>query len=204
MGRELTTTVKCGDDQGKVKVLLESSEILTRGEIRRKFPFGAMKSLGVKGGWLHFQCDGEPVAILLNDAAGAWLARISNPPSRVSKLRIKPGMRVHLTGDVEDGVAEELSAAGATILPKQAAGTDVVLLFLRDALGLQTLPKLTPKLSDPGAIWVLWPKGAGAPVKHEQVVTVARKAGLVQTISVGFSARFTGLRLVRPAKQATS
>lgn len=200
MGRETTTTVKTAGDQVTAKVLLETSEIICRGELKRKFSFAAMKNLKSVDGWLKFKCDGEVVAIHLDDAADAWLKRIKNPPSRAAKLRVKPGDSVLLLGAVEDDVQTELTAAGAKIAAKLSDRPSVVLCFIEATAELKKLASIEKSVTDGGAVWVLWPKGADAAVRHEDVVSAGRACGLNQTISIGFSPRFTGLRLVRGKK----
>lgn len=197
MGRETTTTVKTSTATAIAKVLLETNEIICRGELKRKFPFGAMKGLKSLGGWLKFKCDGEDVSIHLDEAADAWLKRIKNPPSRAAKLRVKSGDSVLLLGAVEDDVKPELTAVGAKIVAKLSDRPSVVLLFIEAGAELRKLSSIEKSLADGGALWVLWPKGADAAVRHEDVAAAGRACGLNQTISIGFSPKFTGLRLVR-------
>lgn len=200
MGRETTTTVKTSTATATAKVLLETNEIICRGELKRRFPFAAMKNLKSIDGWLKFRCEGDEVAIQLDDAADAWLKRIKNPPSRVAKLRVKAGDSVLLLGAVEDDVRPELTAAGAKIVAKLSNRPSVVLYFIEATSALKKLSSIEESLADGGAVWVLWPKGADAGVRHEDVASAGRACGLNQTISIGFSAKFTGLRLVRAKK----
>ena len=49
-----------------------------------------------------------------------------------------------------------------------------------------------------GAIWVVAPKGKGAPLKDTEIMAAARSAGLVDTKVVSFSDSQTALKLVIP------
>jgi hypothetical protein len=200
MGREVMTIVKTSSATATAEVLLESNEIICRGELKLKFSFSAMKSLKSVDGWLKFKCDGEDVAIHLEDAADAWLKRIKNPPSRATKLRVKKDDSVLLLGAIEDDVKPELTAARAKIVAKLSDRPSVVLYFIETLVELKKLSSIEKSLADGGAVWVLWPKGADVAVRHEDVVSAGRACGLNQTISIGFSPRFTGLRLVRAKK----
>lgn len=197
MGRETTTTVKTSTATATAKVLLETSEVICRGELKRKFPFAAMKNLKSLDGWLKFKCDGEEVSIHLHESADAWLKRIKNPPSRVAKLRVKAGDSVLLLGSVDEDVNLELIAARANVAAKLSDRPRVVLYFIESTAALKKLASIEKSLAAGGAVWVLWPKGADAAVRHGDVVNAGRACGLNQTISIGFSPKFTGLRLVR-------
>lgn len=201
MGKELVTTVAIDGKAHTCKVLLESVGIICRAPVSRTFTLGDLRSLAVAKGRLTFTADGEKVGIALGSAAEAWLDAIRNPRSRVDKLGVKQGMKVVVLGDAELGAAEEVEAAtGEPVGKRLKAGTDLVLLFADEAADLSRLAGVPKALGPKGAVWVLWPKGR-RDFAHEHVVAAGKDAGLVQTKSMGFSERLTGLRLTRPASK---
>ena len=201
MGKELVTTVAIDGKEHNCKVLLESAGIICRAPISRTFALGELRALAVAKGRLTFTADGEKVSITLGDAAETWHEAIRNPRSRVDKLGVKQGMQVVVLGDAEAGAAEEVEAAtGVAVGKRLKAGTDLVLLFAEETADLSRLAGVPKALGPKGAVWVLWPKGR-RDFAHEHVVAAGKEAGLVQTKSMGFSERLTGLRLTRPASK---
>jgi hypothetical protein len=201
MGKELNTTIKCGREKATCKVMLETSQIIVRGDIKRRFPLASLRKLAARGGWLEFESAGERVSIKLDGDAAAWIDRIKNPPSRTQKLRLAAGMKACVLGVAEAGVVDEIAkATGRKPVRALVDNTDVVMLFAELVADLRRLREIERRLSPKGATWVLWPKGGGE-LRHESVVEAAAAVGLEQTISIGFSERLTGLRLSRPAKK---
>ncbi|MFZ4574760.1 MAG: DUF3052 family protein [Phycisphaerales bacterium] len=200
MGKELVTTVEIDGEQWECKVLLESSGIICRAPVRRTFALSELATLKAVGGRLEFMAGRERVAILLGADAAKWFAAIKSPRTRVQKLGVRAGMKVvALGGAEEDALGEIAEATGTAVGKRLVAGCDLVLLFAEEPDQLERLTKVRDLLSPKGAVWVLWPK-ARKDFAHEHVVAAASGAGLVQTKSMGFSERLTGLRLTRPAR----
>lgn len=62
MGREAITRVEIGGEAGDVLALLESTELILRGDIRRRFPRDRLVNVHVDGSALCFTCNGESVS----------------------------------------------------------------------------------------------------------------------------------------------
>lgn len=204
MGREITTTVTVEGQEAQCRVLLECSEIILRGAIKRKFPREGIKNAKIREGWLKFECNNEIIAIQIGNGASAWLDAIKNPRTRIQKLGISSGMKISVLGKADkNAIAEITSEVGKVPSRRIANGADIVLYFTEELTELSRLREIGPKLADRGAVWLLWPKGR-KDYRHEDVMTVARSAGLTQTKSMSFSETLTGLRLVRPATNRKS
>src|SRR5262245_9311232 len=80
------------------RVLLETSEIIFRGERRVVVPFAAIRSARAAGGVLRIVTDEGRVAFERGPLAEKWLARIRNPKSVIDKLGVKPGQVVSVLG----------------------------------------------------------------------------------------------------------
>lgn len=200
MGKEADTRIRVGSRSAPGRVLLESGEVIIRGDLARRCPFAALKEIAASKGVLRFKHEGVSVAIELGDGAEKWLKAIKNPRTRVQKLGVAPGMKVVVVGSAETDVIVEIEAAtGSAPARRLSKGADLVLLFAQEVEDLDQLGEVEPRLAEKGAAWVLWPKGR-KDFAHEDVVSAAKRAGLVQTRSMGFSEENTGLRLARPAK----
>lgn len=199
MGAEVVAMVRVGGRRAECRVLLETREIIVRGELARKFPFEAIDGLAAREGWLEFESGGVPAGIELGAKAAEWLEAIRNPRTRIQKLGVDVGMKVCVLGRAEGDAVAELSAClGSAPARRLGKDVDVVLLFAAEREELARLGEIEPALAAGGAVWVLWPKGR-KDFAHEDVVAGAKRAGLTQTRSMGFSGVLTGLRLVRPA-----
>jgi len=72
MGNEAKCKVRFGKQQSEGKALLETTEIIFRGDFRLKIPFAAIKSVKATGGELRVQAP-EGLAIFhLGAAAEKW------------------------------------------------------------------------------------------------------------------------------------
>src|SRR5438552_15534057 len=101
MGNEATCKVRFGKRQSEGKALLETSEILFRGDFRLKIPFSTVKSAKAVDGELRLQTAEGLAVFHLGAAAEKWCDKILHPKSRMEKLGVKPGARVSLLGEFE-------------------------------------------------------------------------------------------------------
>src|SRR6266705_3605617 len=109
MGNEVTCHVQFGKQQSEGKALLETSEILFRGEFRLKIPFSTIKSAKAVDGELHLQTAEGLTGFHLGSAAEKWRDKILHPKSRIEKLGVKPGARVSLLGEFETEFRREVA-----------------------------------------------------------------------------------------------
>src|SRR5213593_5016320 len=108
MGNEASCTIQFGKQRSEGKALLETSEVLFRGDFRLKIPFSAVKSAKVVDGELRLQTAEGLAVFHLGAAAEKWCDKILHPKSRMEKLGVKPGARVSLLGDLDTGFLTEI------------------------------------------------------------------------------------------------
>ena len=117
----------------------------------------------------------------------------------LDKLGIRPGMRVALI-DIDDPEIRRLIAERTTDMtegePKPE--TDVVLFGAEAPTDLELLPILASRIRPNGAIWVVSRKGKAATLRYEEILDVAKEAGLIDNKVAAFSATHTALRFVIP------
>jgi len=185
MGQEIKCRVDFGKNSSNGKALLETSELIFRGDFRLKIPFPSIRAMAVSAGKLAVQFDDGSAVFHLGAAADKWAARIRNPPSRLDKLGVKPGTKVKLIGRHDPDFRRELSGRDAAITRSKP---DLVFLAIAAKDELVELA-----YHSEGAIWVLYPKGVAA-ITQNDVISAGRAAGLVDIKVCAFSATHTALK----------
>src|SRR5512142_2290549 len=119
--------------------------------------------------------------------------------SLMDKLGVKPLSRVSVLGVDDQAFWQQLIARGAdAIIGRPRIESDLI-FFAADSLeALQILDRLKDYLTPNGAIWVVSLKGKAAKIKDTDVISAAKRSGLVDNKVVSFSETHTALRLVIP------
>jgi hypothetical protein len=185
MGQEIKCRVDFSGESSEGEALLETSEIIFRGAFRLKIPFKSIAVLEASNGKLSVQYPDGRAVFHIGKAADKWAEKIRNPPSRLDKLGVKSGTKVHLIGRPDGEFRRELTAHGAIISPKTP---DLVFLSIQEKDQLVELAYLrqTP-------VWIIYPKGVQA-VTEGDVIAAGRAASFIDTKVCGFSATHTALR----------
>jgi hypothetical protein len=185
MGQEAKCRVEFEGKSSLGKALLETNELIFRGDFRLKILHRAISTMEARDGRLNVVFDGGRAVFHLGDAAEKWAARIRNPPSRLDKLGVKPGMRVRLIGRFEPAFADEIKTRGALVVRSKAE-----LTFL--AAGTKDQLVELAYLTD-GPVWVVYPKGVKT-ITENDVIAAGRAIGMVDVKVASFSAEQTALK----------
>lgn len=198
MGQEATCTLRIENKVSRGTALLESTELIFRGDVRRVIPFCEMKGVKAADGELRFQCREGLVRLELGPQAEKWAHKILHPPSLLDKLGVKPGMAVSVLGIHEKEFAAQLGIREAR-LAKEKPQKDSELIFLaaEQAQDLNQLPALEKFLKSAGAVWVVYPKGRKE-ITEAGVLAAGKSAGFVDVKVCSFSATHTALKFVIP------
>src|SRR5258707_15343026 len=86
MGQEVVCTARWGGKSARGKALLETAEIIFRGDERKKIPFSAIRLMEAKDGELRLRTDEGLVVFELGERAEKWRGEISDSKSGVGKL----------------------------------------------------------------------------------------------------------------------
>ena len=201
MGNEATCKVQFGKQRSEGKALLETSEILFRGDFRLKIPFSTIKSAKAVDGELRLQT-AEGLAIFhVGAAAEKWCEKILHPKSRIEKLGVKPGARVSLLGEFEPEFHAELGELTKSVSNEKIAADSDWIFFAADSRkDLSALAKISKSLKGAAALWVIYPKGQKH-ISENDVLAAGRKAGLKDVKVVGFSSTHTALKFVIPVSE---
>ena len=180
------------------KALLETNEIVFRGEPRLKIPLATLSSVVARSGQLHLQWSGNSAIFELGDHAAKWAHAILHPRSTTDKLGIKAGTRIsaiHMPDDKAMADARQAAAAYADAKPLRSS--DTIFLGAPTTSELAAIPKLLTSLVPNGMLWIVYPKGRKE-ITELQVLEAGRSAGLVDVKVVSYSATHTALKFVRP------
>jgi hypothetical protein len=198
MGNELNCTARFGKEVSEGKALLETSEILFRGEFRLKIPFASIKLAKAVDGELRLQTANGLAVFELGPAAEKWREKILHPKSRIEKLGVKTGAKVSMVGNFEAELFEELRDLETSVTKnKVAADSDAVFFAADSQKGLSQVAKLAKSVKGAAALWIVYPKGQKS-ITENDVIAAGRKTGLMDVKVVGFSSTHTALKFVIP------
>jgi hypothetical protein len=199
MGQEARCRARVGERVVEVKALLESEELILRGEHRARLPFSGLDGVEAADGRLTLHRDGEAIVLELGASAERWAAKIRNPPTLLDKLGVKAGQRIATVGLTDLDLLAKLRATATVTEYRPAADADLDLVFVQvdrlDDLG--ALAVLREAIAQDGAVWVLHPKGR-PDLKDTDVMAAGKAAGLVDNKVARVSERLSALRFVIP------
>jgi hypothetical protein len=198
MGNESACTLRY---EGKIfsgKALLETEELLFRGETRLKIPFLSIVALQARDGELHVRTKEGLAVFEIGPSAEKWREKIANPKTLVEKLGVKSSEVVSLMGKFPSDFLVSLKKHGATVLHDKIT-KDVPWYFLavesrKDLLRVKTIAN---SLQGARALWIVYPKGQTS-ITETDVRSTSLRAGLTDIQVARFSATHTALKFVIP------
>jgi len=198
MGREALCRAKFGGKASEGKALLETDDVIFRGDFRVKAPLRDITSVRAKDGALTLVWPEGTLTLALGKAAEAWAKAITNPKTVMEKLGVKPGLEVAVVGRFETSFrAEVMDALGVKPRVKPAPGCDLVLVLVAHPGDEEKIADLVPAIAPAGAIWAIYPKGR-RDVSEDTVRAAAHAAGLVDTKVARVSDKLGALKVVIP------
>lgn len=198
MGYEAACTLKYDGKSATGQAHLEHKDLLFRGAFRLSIPIADITSARAEGDKLHVTFKRGPAVFTIGAApAEKWARRISNPPTRLDKLGVKPGMSVLCLSLRDNDFVEELCARGAEVSARRRTGADLIFYGAPDRGALDNLAGLVSSLKPDGALWVVRPKGVKT-ITESEVMAAGKSAGLVDVKVVSFSDTQTAEKFVIP------
>jgi hypothetical protein len=186
MGLEAESMLETEGRTHRVKALLESHELILRGDFKRTFKISDLTAVAASEGVLRFVHDGTDYTLHLLRPE-TWAKKLTTPPpSLASKLGISPDKPAFVIGAVDD---EALQAAlDGNVVGDQGRAAQIIVVAER--------PDDLPAAADL-PVWVIYPKGAKSPLPESDVRSLMRAAGWADTKTCSVSARLTALRFNR-------
>jgi hypothetical protein len=206
MGLEATCAAVLDGEKTRGKALLEATELIfraTTSDLRARVPFAEIESVKVAGKTLSLEWGDRKLSLELGADAATWAEKIENPPSRLSKLGVKPASRVALVGDFAfDPTFEGELGLGTTADAAATVRAPVDVLFYAPATpaALGRVAALSKRLDPAGAIWIVRPKGKDTPITEDATRRAGLAAGLVDVKVAAFSATHSALKFVIPKR----
>lgn len=198
MGNEVKCIVRFGKQESEGKALLETSEVLFRGDFRLRIPFSTIKSAKAVNGELRLQTAEGLAVFQLGPAAEKWCNKILHPKSRIEKLGVKPGATVSLLGEFETEFLREIGALTKSLSKgKVVADSDCIFFAAESKKDLAALSKIAKLMMGATALWIVYPKGQKH-ITEMDVLSAGRKSGLKDIKVVGFSPTHSALKFVIP------
>ena len=191
MGREANCTATWQGETAHVKVLLESTEIILRGEIRGRIPRAEIVGVVVSEDHLVVDVSGELLTLALGRADVAkWAAALlKSPPTLAEKLGLSAEKRAFVLGDVDD---EALTTALTGTTTIAMADADVIVAVLRSEIDLTAAFETARSLNRP--IWMVSEKGKAARVSDGAIRSFLRAQNFIDTKTSAVSDRWTATR----------
>jgi hypothetical protein len=197
MGREAICDCTFDGTTTKVKALLESEELILRGDIRLRAPLHALHHVRVESESLCFNLDKGPIRLDLGAAtAKSWAKKIKTPPpSLADKLGIT-GKTVRTIGPIPDRALDSALNSAASV---RAQNPDLIISCVDTPESLAaTLRDAKVQLARSIPIWLIYRKGPGHPLNESAIRTTLRAQGLMDTKVASVSAELTALRFNLP------
>lgn len=192
MGQECPCKLEYSGSAYKGKALLETSELVFRGDTRLRIPFQDVARVEATDGQLRVTFGKGEATFHIGPAAAKWAEKILHPPTRLDKLGVKSGARIRWIGPSDKDFKREAEQHGAAFVRTQPHLTFIAASSVQDlaALSGATAPA-----------WVVYPKGV-AQIREIDVLNAGRKAGLVDVKVASFSSTHTALKFVPPKTPA--
>ena len=198
MGRESKVEYFDGRERVPVKAHLDSLNLQISGGKKLTVALAQVTSATVHGDDLKIAAGGTKFALSLGAReAELWRRKILNPPSLADKLGFKADKAVVLVGTLPGEVAAAAKGTRVTAdarLPKALAG-DVAVVPLAKGKEASQIKGVAGVLGDTTAVWFVYAKGG--PVNGDDIIALARKAGLKDTKVARISETHAALRLIK-------
>lgn len=197
MGNEAPCKLRHNGKTYSGKALLETSELLFRGETRLKIPFASISALEARGGELHVRTKEGLAVFSLGAQAEKWREKIANPKTVLEKLGVRAGERVSLNGEFPADFVASLKKCGAVLLQEKAADCAWYFLAAESRAELKRVKSLGALLRGAAGLWIVYPKGQTS-ITESDVRSSGLQAGLTDVKVARFSETHTALKFVVP------
>jgi len=197
VGEELRCTVRFGDNVSEGKALLETDELVFRGDqFRLKIPFQAIRSIEAVGGELRVSFSDGSAVFELGAQADKWARKILHPKSLLDKLGVKPNMKIGVLGVIDADFVSDLRERTDDVTEGPAAvNSDMIFIAVDGPGDVKELASFKDHIQPNGAIWAVFRKGQKE-FNENDVLRGGLAAGVVDVKVVRFSDTHTASKFV--------
>jgi hypothetical protein len=201
MGAEAKCQLRLEDVTHEGKALLETDELLFRGDergVRLRIPLASIHDVTADTGLLRVRHAAGEATFVLGDYATRWAERIRSPKSLLDKLDVKAEHSISVVSIADEDFVRQLrQRAQRVVVGKLAPASNVVFLGAETEKDLARLAKAATSITRDGAIWVVHPKGRDG-LPDTVIFAEAKRIGLTYTKVARFSETHTAEKLVVP------
>jgi hypothetical protein len=198
MGNEAPCKLRFEGKTFSGKALLETSELLFRGDTRLKIPFPSITALQARDGELHVRTKDGLAVFTLGPQAEKWREKIANPKTLLQKLGVRSGETVSLIGEFPADFLLSLKKQNTAIVEGKAPkGASWYFLAAESRQNLQRVKSIANSLAGAAALWIVYPKGQPS-ITESHVRSAGLQAGLTDIKVASFSSTHTALKFVLP------
>jgi len=159
MGYETKCRVRVDDRSGTIReadgtVLLETDELIVRGDARVGIPRASIERVATRGGVVTVTSPTAIVSLTLGaDVAVRWHKKLEEPPKRlIDKLDVKPNAKVWACGIHDEMLITQLQELTTRVgRATQASDCDVVLVGVDSEDQLDRIQRALGALAERGA-----------------------------------------------------
>jgi len=200
MGLQAKCTASFEGKFSSGNALLESEQLIFRGDYRVAVPFKAIKRLSEAAGKLSIESAQGTLVLDLGKEARKWEDKIKNPKTLLDKLGVKAGMKVTVHNIDDAGFLKALKEKGIEYQTKVSKMSDMIFFQSDSRKELSSVGLFAKSLAKNGTLWLVYPKGKKE-IKQEDIFTAGKLAGLVDVKVVSFSSTHTALKFVIPVSK---
>lgn len=197
MGDEHRATLRHGGATSEGRALLETDELLFRGDERLRIPLRTIDSVREEDGELIVRFGGDEATFVLGPKAARWAERIRNPKSLLDKLGVKPDSRVAVLDVSDQAFLADLRARVPAYATAPEPDLDLIFLGAESVKELARIANLVASLRPNGHVWIVAPKGR-KDIREADVLEAGRAAGLKDTKVARLSQTHTAHRFTIP------
>jgi hypothetical protein len=198
MGKDAPCSATYGGRTSAGRAMLETDELVFRGEFRLVVPRRSITAVRVQSGRLELEFEGGPAVLDLGPAAVRWEQEIRNPKTVIDKLGVKPAQRVAIVGVEDTELAAGLAERAEVVVGD--GPVDHLFVAVEAPPDLDGLDAYVPRIAPAGALWTVRRKGGGD-VTEADVLGAGRAAGLVDVKVVRLSDTHSAFKFVIPVSR---
>src|SRR5262245_49588773 len=116
MGAEIPCKAEIDGRRVVGRALLETDEVLFRGDVRVVIPLRSIRSIEVDGEALTLSHSSGTARFFLGSAAAKWAERIRNPKSVLDKLGVKAEHEVAIVGSLPSGFVAQVRSRARRVV----------------------------------------------------------------------------------------
>ncbi len=196
MGLEIKTVAVKGAKKFSGKLHLDSRELkFSSPEFKWSIPLGDGIKAIAKKTKLIVSKGRDKVTFEIGERPERWVDKILNPPSRLDKLGVKPGMKCWLSKGFESEFKTELKSQEAKIT-RQIDNCDLAFFSIDDRKNFGSLLECCDAMPGATNIWVVYPKGSNA-ITQGEVMGTLKKAGFGPSKTASFDEQLSSMRYKR-------